>query len=160
MSAIASFIRIPKAALHGLRAAATPRKKLFGGVRCDFPEYLRKHGEEDVNYPWSGWVFNTLLVYLQEVHQIDLVHSEYDELSAFLAQSVGGTHLFLTPAHRQAYLTKLESEFESSALCDYYDKFNEANEDGAGEPMLDGIRALRECLRKLDHESVVVFSIG
>jgi hypothetical protein len=119
MSAIASFIRIPKAALEGLRAAATPRKKLFGGLRNDFPEYLRKHGEEDVDYTWSGWVFSTLLVYLDEVHQIDLLHSEYDELSAFLAQSVGGSHFFLTHAHKQAYLTKLDSEFESSALRDY-----------------------------------------
>jgi len=160
MSAIASFIRIPKAALDGLRAAAKPKKKLFGGVRSDFPEYLRKHGEEDVNYPWSGWVFSTLLVYLDEFHRIDLMHSEYDELSAFLAQSVGGTYFFLTPAHRQAYLNKLESEFESSVLCDYYNEFNEANEDSAGEPMLDGIRALRECLRRLDDEYVVILSIG
>lgn len=160
MSAIAEFIRLPKTALEGLRSSATTKRKLFGGTSNNFPEYLRKHGKEEAEYRWSGWVFSTLLAYLDEQHQIDLTHSELDDLAGFLNDSVGPSNFFLTYSHRQAYLSKLEGEFSEDALRDYFNEFNEANESEIGEPMLDGIRAVRECLSKLDDQSVVLFHIG
>ena len=160
MSAIASFIRIPTAVLSGLGAAATPKKRLFGGTQNSFSEFLQKHGKEEVDYPWSGWVFNPLLVYLEQVHHIDFEHSEHDELRALITQSAGGYYLFLTHAHKQAFLAELEGVFSEEVLRDYYNEFNETSESEVGAAMLDGIRALRECLSKLDDQSVVLFHIG
>jgi len=109
---------------------------------------------------WSGWVFGPLLVYLLEREQIDLEHSAYDELSEFLTKARGVSHCILTKEHRQAYLAKLEAPFSEEKLRDYYNEFSGTQEAQVGEPMLDGIRCLRECLNALDGESVVVLIIG
>src|ERR1700690_1804793 len=108
MSAIASYIRIPKTAIEGLRLAAVPpKKKLFGTARDTYWDYLRQNGKEVAEYLWSGWVFGPLLEYLKEREQIDLDHSAYDELAEFLTKARGASHCILTDEHRKAYLTKL-----------------------------------------------------
>jgi hypothetical protein len=160
MSAIASFIKLPKAALDRLREAAVPKKRLFGGQRDTYPDYLRQHGKEVADYNWSGHVLATLLVYLQKQHQIDLMKSEFDELSTFLSKSRGATYFILTDAHKQAYLLTLGGEFSEQTLCDYYNTFNGSAETDVGRPMLDGVRAFKQSLDTLDEKSVVVFSIG
>ena len=66
MSAIASFIKLPRAALDGLREAAIPKKGLFGPPRDTYIDYLRQHGQEVADYRWSGYVLATLLPYLAE----------------------------------------------------------------------------------------------
>ena len=55
MSAIASFTKLPKSALEGLREA------LASGTDYD---YLRANGREVAEYRWSGYVLATLLPYL------------------------------------------------------------------------------------------------
>jgi hypothetical protein len=161
MSAIASFIRIPKAAIEGLRLAASPpKKRLFGSARDTYWDYLRQNGEEVAHYPWSGWAFNPLLVYLHEREQIDLEHSAYDELAAFLTQARGVSHCILTNEHKKAYLARLEAPFSEETLRDFCNEFDGTHEGEAGQPMLDGIRCLRVCLNALDDESVIVFIIG
>jgi hypothetical protein len=160
MSAIASFIKLPKTALDGLREAAVPKKRLFGSPRDTYHDYLRRYGREVADYKWSGYVLATLLVCLQEEHEIDLMHSDYDQLSTFLTESRGATHFIFTDAHKRAYLPKLDGEFSEKALCDYFNAFNASSEAEAGRPMLDGVRALRRSVSTLDAGSVVVFSIG
>jgi hypothetical protein len=160
MSAIASFTKLPKTALDGLRDAAVPKKRFFGAARDTYPDYLRKHGQSTADYQWSGYVLATLLPYLEEQHQIALMHSDYDELGNFLTQSRRATHFVFTNAHKRAYLAKLDADFSEQALGDFYNEFNDAQEPEAGKPMLDGIRALRQSLSELDEDSVIVFSIG
>jgi hypothetical protein len=161
MSAIASFIRIPITAIEGLHRAATPpKKKLFGTERDTYWDYLRKNGQEVADYKWSGWVFNPLLVYLDEREQINFSHSSQEELAAFLTKARGDSHFILTAEHRRAYLARLEAEFSEEALCDFYNDFNECDEAEAGKPMLDGVLCLRDCLRTLDDQSIAVFIIG
>jgi hypothetical protein len=160
MSAIASFIKLPKTALDGLRDAAIPKKRLFGSPHDTYHDYLRQHGQEVADYKWSGYVLATLLVCLQEQHQIDLMHSEYDQLSTFLTKSRGNTHFIFTDSHKQAYLPKLDGGFSEQSLCDYYNKFNGSAETEAGKPMLDGVCAFRQSVSTLDEGSVVVFGIG
>jgi hypothetical protein len=46
-------------------------------------------------YRWSGYVLATLLPYLEEKHQIDLMKSE--ELAAFLTNTTRATHFIFTP---------------------------------------------------------------
>ena len=158
MSAIASFIKLPKASLNGLREASVPKKQIFGAPRDVYHDYLREHGQTAADYEYSGYVLATLLVYLQQ-QQINLMKSEFDELSTFLTNSRGATHFVFTDAHKLAFLAKLEGEFTEKALCDFYNEFNGSAEADAGEPMLDGVRAFRQSLSQLDEQSVIVFSI-
>jgi hypothetical protein len=160
MSAIASFYRIPVSAIAGLRLAALPQKKLFGGTRDVFYTYLTQNGQIAAAYNWSGYVFGTLLPYLHEHHQIDLAHSEHDDLSAFLTEVRGASCFILTGAHKNQYLLKLSGEFSQDELRDYCNEFNGSNEAYAGEPMLDGIRCLRESLTRLDDQSIILLVIG
>ena len=75
MSAIASFIKLPKTAIEGLRQVALPRKRLFGTPRDSYLDYLQQHGQEVADYQWSGFVLGTLLPYLEEQHQITLMQA-------------------------------------------------------------------------------------
>lgn len=96
MSAIASFVKLPKTALEGLRQVAVPKKRLFGTPRDRYLDYLQQHGQQVADYQWSGFVLATLLPYLEEQHQITLMDSEYDELGNFLTDSRKATHFIFT----------------------------------------------------------------
>jgi hypothetical protein len=151
MSAIASFIKLPKSALEGLRKAAV------AGTDCN---YLSTNGREVAEYRWSGDVLATLLPYLEEKHQIDLMKSEYDELGGFLTNTTGTTHFIFTPGQRTAFLNRLEPKsFSEEAMREYFNEFNATNEREIGRAMLDGVSALRESLAQIEDSSVVVFSI-
>src|SRR5215471_17874272 len=104
MSAIASFIKLPKSAPEGLRAAAA------NGSTYD---YLNGKGSEVAEYRWSGYVLATLLPYLQEKRQIDLMKSEYDELASIITSATGATHFIFTRYQRTAFLDRLESKLFS-----------------------------------------------
>jgi hypothetical protein len=160
MSAVASFVLLPKSALPELREAATPRKGFFGGVKDRFHDFLRSRGREATSYDWSGYVLATLLPFLEE-RGVDLMKSEYDELSSHLSKERKITCFIFTSAHRRAYLAKLSPEsFSEAELRDYCNEFNASSEPEAGKPMLDGVRAIQESLRQLDEESVVLLYIG
>jgi len=160
MSAIASFIKLPKSTLHGLREVAIPKKWLFGAPRDIYHDYLEENGQAVADYKWSGFVLATLLPYLKVQHEISLMDSDYNELGTFLTKSRGVTHFIFINEHKHAFLAKLNGEFSELALREYYNKFNETKEAEVGKPMLDGIQALRQSLSALDENSVIVFSIG
>jgi hypothetical protein len=160
VSAIASFIQVSKSALGGLRGAAIPKKTWLGKRKDTYWDYLKQYGRETAQYEWSGYVFTTLLPYL-EGRKIDLMHSEYDELSKYLSQTRGATTFILTEAHKQAYLSQLAPDSYSEAeLRDYFNEFTESSDLEGGKPMLDGIRAIHRSLQALNANSVIVFSIG
>jgi hypothetical protein len=160
MSAIAEFIKLPKTALDGLLAAATPKKRIFGSPRDNYYDYLRQNGEEVVDYRWSGHVLGTLLPYLQDQQQIDLMESEHNALSEALSKERGATHFILTNAHRVKYLDKLDGlSLAEEDLRDYYNEFNQTHEPDVGKPMLDGVKAFRQALGRLDESSVLIFII-
>ena len=160
MSAIASFIKLPKTVLDGLREVAVPKKRFFGAPRDSYPDYLQQHGRQVADYQWSGFVLATLLSYLEEQHQITLMDSEHDELGKFLTDSRKATHFIFTDAHKRAFLAKLDGRFSEQGLRDYFREFNETDEPEAGKWMLDGIRAFRQSLGAVDEGSVILFSIA
>jgi len=152
MSAIASFIKVPALVLEGLRHAAV------GGSDHDF---LIANGREVAEYQWSGYVLATLLPYLQEKHQIDLMESEYNELAAFLTNTTGATHFIFTPGHRTAFLNRLEPAlFSEEEMRQYFNEFNATSEQEMGRAMLDGVNALHQSLLRIEEGSVVVFNIA
>jgi hypothetical protein len=121
---------------------------------------LQLHGQNLVDYAWSGWVLNTVLEYLKEEQSIDLEVSDYDELSEFLTKARGVSHSVLTSAHKLAHLDKLSGQFSEERLRDYYNEFHETSEPDAGKPMLDGVRAIQQSLSQVDDESVILLIIG
>ena len=161
MSAIALFIKMPKTALAGLLTAATPKKRFFGAPRDTYYDYLRQNGEEVTDYRWSGYVLGTLLPYLEEQHQIDLMKSEHEVLSTGLTKARGATHFLLTDALRVKYLDRLGGlSLSEEQLRDYYNKFNETDEPEVGKSMLVGVKAFQQALGSVDESSVVVLVIG
>lgn len=160
MSAIASFIKLPKSALDGLRKAAVPQKRLFGAPKDTYYEYLRKNGREVTEYRWSGFVLGTLLPYLQQKHKIDLMKSEYAELGTFLTKTRRATHFILTSAQKTKFAKQLDSGlFSEEEMRQYFNEFNATNEQEIGRAMLDGIAAFRESLDSIDDHFVIVFSV-
>lgn len=161
MSAIASFNLLPVTALDGLRKSAVPKKRIFGGSKDTYWDYLRRNGREVVNYQWSGYVLGTLLCCLKDDYQVDLMRSSYDDLATFLTKARRATHFILSPEHKASYLERLNSSvFTTESLRDSYNAFNATNGPDAGNPMLDGVHAIRESLAGLNEKSVVVLVIG
>jgi len=69
MSAIASFYVVPAERLTDIVAAATPAPGgWFRSARDTFPAVLRGSGRQLETFAWSGWVFNTLDLYLKSRH--------------------------------------------------------------------------------------------
>ena len=123
-------------------------------------DYLRANGHEVVEYHWSGYVLGTLLPYLQEKHQIDLMKAEYDDIAGLLTDATGAAHFIFTPSQSSAFLNRLDpSLYSQDELRDYYNRFNETDAPEIGRAMLDGIAAFRDSLRQLDRASVIVFGI-
>jgi hypothetical protein len=160
MSAIASFIKMSRSVLGGLRSAAVPKKRLFSAAKDTYYDYLRQHGSEIADYQWSGFVLATLLPYLEEKHQIDLMKSEYSELAKYLTSARNATCFILTFSQRTAFLNRLDPRlFSEDDMRRYFNEFNATNEQEIGRAMLDGVAAFQKSLSQLDEASVVVFSI-
>ena len=159
MSAIASFIQVPTAALAGIREAAVPKKGLFGGAKDTFHAVLGKNGREAAHYEWSGYVLATLLPFLEE-QGVDLMKSEHVELSRYLSEKRQATCFIFTAAEKR-FLPQLRQElFSEAVLRDYFNEFNGTKESDIGKAMLDGIRAFHESLQSLDASSVIILIIG
>jgi len=159
MSAIARFTLLSKENLDGLRESSLPTKRLIGKPVDKYWNFLNINGEEVVDYQWSGYVLATLLPYLAEIHNIDLMGSEFDTLAGFLSETRSATHFIFTNSHKNSFLKKLENEYSEVELEKYFNEFNGTNEKGVGTSMLDGIRAFHECLTRVDDDNVIIFSI-
>jgi len=104
----------------------------------------------------------TLLPYLAQRRQVDLMKSEEHELAVELCRKMRSTYFIFTNTQKEKYLSLLAIDlFSKDELRDYFNHFNGAREsDMIGEAMLDGVRALHQSLASLDANSVIVFSVG
>jgi hypothetical protein len=81
MSAIASFYVVPGDRLTEIIVAATPTPgSWFRSPRDTFREVLRDAGRELESFAWSGWVFNTLDLYLENRH--GFMYTNFGEAAA------------------------------------------------------------------------------
>src|ERR1700683_3957298 len=133
MSAIASFILFPTPALADLRAAAIPKKRLFGGVKDEYPEFLVNRGREAAQFGWSGYVLGTLLPYLAGRKSIDLMKPDFEGLASYLCEARGDTNFVLSNVHKQAFLGQLSSlAIPEEELRDFFNEFNASKETRIG----------------------------
>ncbi|HSV13413.1 MAG TPA: hypothetical protein VLI90_04095 [Tepidisphaeraceae bacterium] len=162
-TAVASLIKMPKFAVRGLSNVARPMR-FNAGPEFEatdlYPEYLRVNGQPAARYPWPAITLLTLLPYLQEKHQITLTQSEHDKIARAITEARNAPQFFLTDAHRQAFLAKLDSPFPEQEMRAYFREHNDVDDPEAGKKMLDGIRALRQCLSVLDKNSVVLLRVS
>jgi hypothetical protein len=160
MSPIAVSFLVPKPALEGLRQVAVPKTSWFAPPKDTYWDYLKQNGRPVADYPWSGYVLGTVLDWLEEKHQIDLMTSSEDELSNFLNTARGATHYVLPVEHRTAYLDRLDpSAFSAEEFRRYYNEFHGTDERDLGTSMEDGIGVLRQALTSVDGDSLVLLII-
>ena len=161
MSAIASFHRFREEDLPGLREAAVPARRFLRAPQDGFWDYVRARGAPVLEFDGSGYVFATLLSFLEEKRGILLMKSSHDDLANFLSEKRASTFHLFTSDHRDRYLPSLEpGAFDEADLRTYYNDFNETDEPASGEAMLDGISALRMALGAVLEKSVVLLHIG
>jgi hypothetical protein len=159
VSAIASFTKLPKSSIEALRAAAIPKKRLFGSPKDVYWDFVREHGVEVAKYRWSGYVMAAVIPYLTEKHGINL-SSELSDLGSFLSEQRRSSFFPLTLKDKEMYLQQLGQEFPESELRDYYNKLFEADDSGVGAAMKDGILAIKQALGAVDGDSFVLLHIG
>jgi hypothetical protein len=127
---------------------------------ADLWDVLDRETLARIEYSWSGDVLATLLPYLHE-QDIDLVHSDHEEVASALSRTREGRFFVLTSDHRERYLARLDpSVFDGAELRRHYEELNETAAEGVGYAMLDGIAFLRDTLAPLEAAIVAVLVIG
>ena len=160
ISAIATITLLPKSIIPALRDAATPKKGFFGKPKDKYPAVLAQHGREVERYVWSGYVLATLLPSLKNARKIDLMKSEFADLSSLLTEARGATVLVLDAGHKH-WLSELDpAKFSEQELRDRFNQFNAANEPDAGRWMLDGVRFLQQALSQVQADEIGLLVIG
>ena len=159
MSAIATFTKLPKASVEALRAAAIPKRRLFGAPKDLYWDFIERHGEEVANYRWSGYVMAAVIPYLTDKHGMAF-SSEMADIGSFLCEKRQSSFIPFTLTDKEKYLQQLGQEFPESELRDYYNNLFGANESDIGSAMRDGIAALKQALGALDGDSFVLLHIG
>ncbi|MDE1906799.1 MAG: hypothetical protein KGH75_10175 [Rhodospirillales bacterium] len=153
MSAVASFIRLPKEELKELASA------VGGDDPQGLAEFLAANGTSVVEFEEDGEIFSVLLPVLADDYDIDLETSE-NALIADLAEATDALVFILTQADQKKYLEQLDPEnFSAEELGEAHADFTEDEEEGAGEAMLAGIAALHQAMQEIDADHAVVVSI-
>ena len=154
MSANANFIRLPRADLSDLvAAAADDDPQAFQG-------FLAANGTSVADYDYDAEIFGVLLPVLSDEYDIDLETSE-NEIVADIAEATETLVFILSLDDQEKYLAKLNPEnFSEEELADAHEDFTEEEDDEAGEAMLAAVSALHQCLMEVDADHVVVVTVG
>ena len=107
---------------------------------------------------YSGAVITTLLVYVQQRCNVDLMHSEYHQFSTIVTRTRGATHFFFTEQEKVALLND-PSPTSETELRDFFNQFHETTEAQTGKAMLDGLIALQVALCHASHDKVILLSV-
>jgi len=110
MSAIAQFHVVPGDRLAEVLAAAAPQRRgWFRAAHDSFRQVLRGAGRELETFAWSGWVFNTLDLYLESRHGLMYGSSGDSAASRQLSAARGSYWLVLPQGGAAELLAALES---------------------------------------------------
>jgi hypothetical protein len=160
VAAVGEAFVLDEASLAVVRDAAAPRERRLRSTVDEFWDVLERESTSQLSYRWSGYVLATLLAYLDE-KGIRLMHSGYDETSTYLSLTRSGTIFVLTPEQRDLYFERLDPEsFDGDDLRRYYEEFTETDAEGVEEPMLGGVRFLRDTLGALGGSTVAVLVLA
>jgi hypothetical protein len=163
MSAIASFYVVRDEGLTDILAAATPASRgWFRFSRDTFPNVLRAAGRKLEAFACSGWVFNTLDLYLES--RYGFMYSNFGDAagSRQLSKARGSDWLVLPAASAADLLTAL-----ANVVCETKDvaAFVES-EHGAGDTAQEALAVqsalttLKAWIAEVSPGSVGLLSIG
>ena len=163
MSAIASFYVVPSGRLIDIFAAATPAPRgWFRSARDSFWVVLRSASRELETFAWSGWVFNTLDLYLESRH--GFTYGKFGDAAASrqLSKARGSDWLVLPAASAVELLAAL-----NDVVCDASDLTafvaSERGPDGATEEaaaVQAALSTLKAWLAEVSPESTGLLSVG
>jgi hypothetical protein len=109
MSAIASFCVVPDERLTDIIAAATPAPGgWFRPARDGFWDVLRSSSRELESFAWSGWMFNTLDLYLETRHSLMYANFGDIAMSGQLSKARGSDWLVLPATSALELLAALD----------------------------------------------------
>jgi hypothetical protein len=163
MSAIASFYVVPGERLSDIFAAATPAPRgwLRPG-RDTFREVLRSATRELESFGWSGWMFNTLDLYLESRHGFMYAKFGDEDASRRLSKARGSDWLVLTAASAAELLATLNGvECEAGDVTTFIE--SEHGTDGAAEEAVAvqaALTTLKAWLAEVSPGSVGLLSVG
>ncbi len=163
MSAIASFYVVPGERLSDVVAAATPAPGgWFRPARDMFWDVLRASSRELETFAWSGWVFNTLDLYLESRH--GLMYANFGDTAASrqLSQARGSHWLVLPATSAVDLLAALDGvECEAGDVAAFV--ASEHGPDDAAEEAVAvqaGLATLKAWLAEVSSTSVELLSVG
>lgn len=165
MSAIADFRIIETAKLDELLKAAEVKieKKLFSKkVINKYGEYLDSTSRELIGFPWSGYIFADLMIFLQEKKGIDLLNSEYRTIADSVTERQRNATFILTYLHKEKYFNDLSPDkFTQEELMAFNKEFSEQDDPQLVKAEIAGIEALQKSLGLLtDQTRVIILSVG
>jgi len=163
MSAIASFYIVPGERLTDIFAAATPAP---GGwlrpARDTFWGVLHGAARELETFGWSGWVFNTLDLYLESRHGFMYAKFGDEDASRRLSKARGSDWLVLPAASAAELLAALNGvECEASDVTAFI--ASEHSTDDAAEEAVAvqaALTTLKAWLAEVSPGSVGLLSVG
>ena len=163
MSAIASFYVVPDERLTDIIAAATPVPGgWFRPARDGFWDVLRSSSRELETFAWSGWVFNTLDLYLEIRHGFMYANFGDAPTSRQLSQARGSDWLVLPAASAIELLAALDVvECEAGDVTAFV--ASERGPDGAeeeGMAVQAALTTLKVWLAEVSPGSVGLLSVG
>jgi hypothetical protein len=163
MSAIASFFVVPGERLTDIVAAATPAPAgWFRPARDAFRGVLRSSSRELETFAWSGWVFNTLDLYLESRH--GFMYGNFGDAAASrqLSEARGSDWLVLPAPSAARLLAALDGvEGETGDVTAFV--ICEHGADGAAEEAVAvqaALTALKAWLAEVPPGSVGLLSVG
>ena len=163
MSAIASFYVVPGERLTDIVAAATPGAGgWFRPARDKFWEVLRASGRELETFDGSGWVFNTLDLYLESRHGFMYVNFGDAAASRQLSEARGSEWLVLPAASAAELVAALDAvECETGDVTAFV--ASERGPDSTAEEataVQAALATLKAWLAEVSPGSVGLLSVG
>jgi hypothetical protein len=165
MSAIASFYLLDSSKLNKLNEKAQvtdPTSIISTGLTDNFYDYLAGNATELKGFEGSGYIYASLLVYLEDVKNIPLMSNEYDEISKELAEKRDCSLLVFTNAQRQSYLTQLNHDLYSlTEIQDFNQDLSGEGDEETARLTLNAIKVLHDNLAEVQNdEQVLLLIIG
>ena len=168
MSAVASTYLIPTAIIPELKkmAGVTPKvkKSFFGGakeVKDPFWDWFYSSTTKVSEFGQSGFIFNTIIAYLEEKKGIDLFTLELSEVSDFLTEKRPYLMILMTSSDAAKLADKLDpNDFSTDEMAGYYKELNEEDSPYPPESFAEAIGMLQESLKQVEDNHALVFHMG
>jgi len=145
MSAIASFYVIPGERLTDIVGAATPAPAgWFRAPRDRFWDTLRGASRELETFAFSGWVFNTLDLYLENRHGFMLDHFGDTAETEQMTKARGSYWLVLPAASAGELLAALDG-----VVCETTDATSFVEDECGPSGVAEGVAAVQAALAAL-----------